>query len=100
VRELGIDISGRRSKRFGEFERQHFDYVIAVLDNARESCPVFLGKTQKLHPDFEDPAAFTGRRNNDSQYFGASELRVFVGFSNRVESPILSGKAISTCSAF
>jgi arsenate reductase (thioredoxin) len=60
MRELGIDISGHRSKNADEFEGQPFDYVITVCDKARESCPLFFGKAQKLHHDFEDPAAFTG----------------------------------------
>ena len=60
MRELGIDISGHRSKNVDEFDGQEFDYVITVCDNARESCPVFFGKAQKLHHDFEDPAALTG----------------------------------------
>lgn len=60
MRELGIDISGHRSKNVDEFEGQQFDYVITVCDNARETCPVFFGKAQKLHRDFEDPAAFNG----------------------------------------
>ena len=49
-----------RSKNVSEFDGQHFDYVITVCDNARETCPVFFGAAQKLHHDFEDPAAFTG----------------------------------------
>src|SRR5215469_15972021 len=60
MREIGIDISGHRSKHVDEFAGQQFDYVITVCDNARESCPVFFGKAHKLHHDFEDPAAFTG----------------------------------------
>jgi arsenate reductase (thioredoxin) len=60
MRELGIDISGHRSKSVDEFEGQQFDYVITVCDNARETCPVFFAKAQKIHRDFEDPAAFSG----------------------------------------
>ena len=37
--ELGIDLSGHRSKHVREFDGQHFDYVITVCDNANESCP-------------------------------------------------------------
>jgi arsenate reductase len=60
MREVGIDISGHRSKNVDEFAGQQFDSVITVCDNARETCPVFFGAAQKLHRDFEDPAAVTG----------------------------------------
>jgi len=53
--EAGVDISGHRSKHASEFKDINFDLVITVCDNARESCPVWLGKTQKLHKNFEDP---------------------------------------------
>ena len=60
MRELGIDISGHRSKHVDEFDGQRFDYVITVCDNAKESCPVFPGATKRLHRSFEDPAALEG----------------------------------------
>jgi arsenate reductase len=60
MRELGIDISAHRSKHVDEFGGQSFDAVITVCDTARESCPVFPGAEQRLHHDFEDPAAFSG----------------------------------------
>ena len=55
MQELGIDISGHRSKHVDEFQGQHFDYVITVCDNAKESCPIFPGGTKRLHESFEDP---------------------------------------------
>jgi arsenate reductase len=55
--ELGIDISGQRSKNVDEFKGQKFDYVITVCDNARETCPVFFGAAKMLHHSFEDPPA-------------------------------------------
>ncbi|MCU1259058.1 MAG: protein tyrosine phosphatase [Bryobacterales bacterium] len=55
--EIGIDISGHRSKSVEEFSGQEFAYVITVCDNANESCPIFPGKTERLHWSFEDPAA-------------------------------------------
>ena len=55
MRELGIDISGQRSKNVDEFANQHFDYGITVCDNARETCPVFFGDAKQLHRSFEDP---------------------------------------------
>ncbi len=53
--ELGIDISGHRSKSVEEFAGQNFDYVITVCDNARESCPVFPALTKRIHWSLEDP---------------------------------------------
>lgn len=55
MNEIGIDISGHRSKNVSEFAGQHFDYVITVCDNAKESCPVFPGKSVRLHVPFPDP---------------------------------------------
>ncbi len=58
--ELGIDISGQRSKSVDEFSGQRFDYVLTVCDNAKESCPIFPGQTVTIHRNFEDPAAREG----------------------------------------
>lgn len=55
MQEIGIDISGHRSKSVDEFSGQDFDYVITVCDNAKEACPIFPGKTQRIHQSFEDP---------------------------------------------
>ncbi len=60
VDEIGIDITGHRSKSVDEFAGQEFDYVITVCDNAKESCPVFPGKTQRIHWSFDDPANAEG----------------------------------------
>jgi len=60
MRELGIDISGQRSKSVAEFAGQEFDYVITVCDNANEHCPVFPGQTVRIHWSFDDPAAAPG----------------------------------------
>ncbi len=57
MREIGIDISGQRSKSVDEFVDQQFDYIITVCDNAKESCPIFPGNGQRIHQSFEDPAA-------------------------------------------
>lgn len=60
MKELGIDISGHRSKSVDEFIGQHFDYVLTVCDNAKESCPLFPGQTVTIHHNFEDPATVEG----------------------------------------
>ncbi len=58
--EVGIDISDHRSKSVDEFSGQEFDYVITVCDNANERCPVFPGKTKRIHWSFDDPTAAVG----------------------------------------
>ena len=60
MREIGIDISDHRSKSVDEFTDAQFDYVITVCDNANEQCPIFPGKTQRIHWSFLDPAAVQG----------------------------------------
>ena len=60
MKEIGIDISGHRSKSLDEFVGQPFDFVITVCDNANETCPVFPGNVARLHWSFEDPAAVNG----------------------------------------
>jgi arsenate reductase (thioredoxin) len=64
MKELGIDISGQRSKHLDEFEGRQFDYVITVCDNARESCPVFFGAAKRIHHNFDDPAVLDGSDEN------------------------------------
>lgn len=60
MQELGIDIGRQRSKSVEEFIDHDFDYVITVCDTAKQSCPVFPGKTTLIHWSIEDPAAAEG----------------------------------------
>ena len=61
MKEIGINISNNYPKSVDQFLNESFDYVITVCDNAKETCPVFLGKVGKqLHIGFEDPAEATG----------------------------------------
>src|SRR5205823_9800245 len=60
MRELGIDISGQRSKHLDEYLKQPFDYVITVCDEAAETCPLFPGRAERIHWNFPDPAAAQG----------------------------------------
>ena len=55
MEEIGIDITGHRSKSADEFVGQNFDYIITVCDDAKETCPVFPGHAARIHRSFEDP---------------------------------------------
>jgi arsenate reductase len=69
MKEVGIDISGHRSKSVEEFASQRFDVVITVCDNARESCPVFPGAPERLHWSYPDPVAAEGNREKRLRAF-------------------------------
>lgn len=55
MKEIGIDISGHRSKSLDEYLGETFDYIITVCDDAAENCPVFPGKAKRIHQSFDDP---------------------------------------------
>ncbi len=60
MKEVGIDITAHRSKHVEEFNGQHFDYVLTVCNNAKESCPVFFATAECPHHGFTDPAIVDG----------------------------------------
>lgn len=69
MREIGIDISGHTSKSVDEFAGEGFDYLITVCDNAKENCPVFPGKTTRIHWSFDDPAEAVGSEEEKLSVF-------------------------------
>jgi arsenate reductase len=61
MKEIGIDISDGYPKDVDQFIHKSFDYVITVCDNAKETCPVFMGEVKEtLHIGFDDPAEAAG----------------------------------------
>ena len=64
--EAGIDISHHRSKGVDEFKDWEFDYVVTVCNRAKESCPFFPSARQRIHKEFNDPAAL---KSTDDEIF-------------------------------
>ena len=79
--EAGIDASWARSKSVSEYLGQHFDYVVTVCDQARQSCPVFPGVHESLHWGYEDPAAVEGTEAERLAAF----RRVFIQLGERIQ---------------
>lgn len=95
LQEAGIDASWARSKSVTEFLGQHFDFVITVCDQARQSCPVFPGVHETLHWGYEDPAAVEGTDEERLVVF----RRVFIALGERIQQFVPLARKASTLTA-
>ncbi len=57
--EVGIDISGQRSKTHADVPAD-LDVVITLCDEAEETCPVFPARTKTKHWGLPDPSLAEG----------------------------------------
>lgn len=81
--EVGVDISGQRSKSVNDLMDIQFDYVVTVCSHARETCPFFPGATQRVHVEFDDPPFLTKDVTNEDERIAVyrrvrDEIRDFV----------------------
>lgn len=61
MHEAGVDMSNHKTKIVDKYINDEWDYVITICDNAKETCPVFIGKVKhRLHMGFEDPSHTKG----------------------------------------
>lgn len=68
--ELGIDISYQQPKHIRTLASETFDSVITVCDNARKTCPVWLGPAMHIeHIGVPDPALAIGTEAERLQVF-------------------------------
>jgi len=63
--EVGVDISGQRSKLIDELPVQQFDYVITLCGQANETCPFLPGK--KIHKGFDDPPKMAAEAGSEEE---------------------------------
>ncbi len=83
MKEVGIDISGNRSKTMEDLQGIDFDYVITLCGYASENLPSELGQVKKLHRRFVHPMRLALRAENEDEELAAyrkvrDEIREFV----------------------
>jgi arsenate reductase (thioredoxin) len=81
--EIGIDISGQRSKHVDEFTGLTFDYVITLCGHAQEVCPFFPGGAKNVHHGFEDPPELSKKAESEEEALVVyrrvrDEIRLFI----------------------
>jgi arsenate reductase len=78
--EAGVDISGQRSTHVEALLDEHFDVVITLCGDARDTCPVFPGDAKVIHRGFDDPARAEGTEEQILELFRRvrDEIRDFV----------------------
>ncbi len=69
MKEIGIDISGHRSKSLNEFMDRKVETVITVCGNLDDTCPMFLGQVKRHHWPFDDPAKAVGTDEEQLAFF-------------------------------
>jgi len=91
MNEIGMDISGQRSKTIEEFRGQSFEWFITVCDEAQKNCPVLPGVQEIAHWSIEDPSLAEGQADEQLEAFRRARdlirnrLRVFILAGGRPE---------------
>ena len=77
--EIGIDISGQRSKAMNEYKGILFDLAVTVCDKAKEMCPICgvslsapanaPAAKETIHRNFKDPAVAVGSEADQIKAF-------------------------------
>ena len=60
MKEIGLNLSGNRSKSVDEFLGQELDLIVTLCDQAQETCPFFPGGLKYDHQGFKDPGSCSG----------------------------------------
>jgi len=87
------EMNGQFPKSLDRFLGQQFDYVITVCDRADASCPVFPGKTERIHWSLEDPAAVVGSEEEKRRAFEATASDLMRHIRQWIALPNVAEKA-------
>lgn len=79
--DVGVDLGLHTSKTVDSLLDRPWDYVITVCDSANERCPLFPGRTTRLHWSFDDPSRATGTEDERLDTFRRvrDEIRARLG---------------------
>ena len=73
LQEAGIATEGLRSQSWDDFEQFAPDLVVTVCDSAAgETCPLWFGKSLKVHWGLADPSKLQGSQAQIAEAFRAS----------------------------
>jgi len=73
MQEIGVDITGQRSKDLKEFAGVEMDVAVMVCDSAKAACPFFPWAKESHHVSFPNPKGFLG--SDEEILSGFREIR-------------------------
>jgi arsenate reductase len=73
LQEMGISTNGLQSQSWDDFEKFAPDLVVTVCDSAAgETCPLWFGKSLKVHWGLADPSKLQGSEAQIAEAFRAT----------------------------
>jgi arsenate reductase len=93
MKEVGIDISGHRSRRVDDVPWREADTVVTLCGEAAEVCPAVGGDVRRVHWPLPDPAAAPEARQLEAFRECRDELRWRIGSLWPAGSGAVAGSA-------
>ena len=83
MQEVGVDITGQKSKKVAEVATIPYDFVVTVCGHADENCPVFNCATTVVHCGFDDPPKLAQNAKTEEEALDhyrrvRDEIRTFI----------------------
>lgn len=93
--QAGYSTDGLRSQSWDAFEDFAPDLVVTVCDSAAgEACPVWFGKTVKVHWGLKDPSALSGSEEDVKAAFLATIGTLEKRIQSLLDAGPLAGEAL------